>query len=42
MTRLTNAVLVAVNLGILALMIKLYTEIFKDSAFNRRADKGIG
>lgn len=39
MTRLTNAVLVAVNLGILGLMIKLYTEILKDSAFNRRANK---
>ena len=34
-----NLAVVAINLGILALVVKLYTEILKDAAMTRRATK---
>jgi hypothetical protein len=34
--------LTLVNLGLVALMFKLYTEILKDQSQNRRVDKGRG
>lgn len=37
---IVNILIVAVNLGILALSLKLYTEILKDQSQNRRAAKG--
>jgi hypothetical protein len=33
-----NLAILAINLGVLALTIKLYTEILKDASQNRRAE----
>lgn len=32
-----NLLVLAINIGVLALSLKLYTEVLKDSAMNRRA-----
>lgn len=37
MSTVANLLILAVNLGVLALTIKLYTEILKDASQNRRA-----
>lgn len=39
---IVNILVTAINLGILALSIKLYTEVLKDQSQNRRADKAAG
>jgi hypothetical protein len=38
-TLYANLVILAINVGILALTIKLYTEILKDASQNRRAGR---
>ena len=37
-TLYANLVILAINVGVLALTIKLYTEILKDASQNRRAN----
>lgn len=39
MSTAINVLLVLVNLGVLGLNLKLYTEILKDQSMNRRANK---
>lgn len=39
-TLIANLIILAVNLGVLALTIKLYTEILKDASQNRRVNGG--
>lgn len=36
---IANLLVLAVNLGVLALSIKLYTEVLKDQSQNRRAQR---
>lgn len=38
-TLYANLLVLAINLGVLGLVLKLYTEILKDASQNRRATK---